>query len=247
MSNRVSEEDLSVNEMSFEVTTTPDKVKRASLIWMTSRTKLATYNLATRELNVIGDMGVRMGDIAMSPAGKLFGVRRYSTTLYRINKKTAKVTKINETESEDSITSISFASSGILYGASNGALITIDPLTAEVTVLGTFPEVPIANIVFWNTNLYFRSSSGDYWFIADPTDIGPISIIGSVEDTKALVSVYVKDGLKGAYHIYAVQDDTMRIYEIEPNTGKRTHKTLIPTFSDEEDAIDGMTSEQYLS
>src|SRR5688572_3032283 len=81
-----------------------------------SANNLATVDVATGNVSLIGNMGVQMTDIAFSPTGALFGLS--FTTLYSINPSTAAISPIGF-HSVPGGNALVFATDGTLYSAGN--------------------------------------------------------------------------------------------------------------------------------
>jgi hypothetical protein len=137
---------------------------------------LATVDVATGSVNVIGNMGATMTDIAFDPSGNLYGIDFF--TLYSINPATAAVTSIGATGT--TLNSLVFNSDGTLYSANN-ALYTIDTGTGLATLVGNGGDAysSSGDLAFIGDELYLSSSPGDQLFRLDKstgvgTNIGNI-------------------------------------------------------------------------
>src|SRR5579885_3917809 len=110
--------------------------KSTSLIWVTSGSKLATYDVATKEFNIIGDTGRTMFDIAMSPNGILYGIDSTGHTLYTIDRSTAISKEVAVLSPNGFVNSLTFGQHGALYACQDTNLVKIHPQTGIVTTLG---------------------------------------------------------------------------------------------------------------
>jgi len=82
-------------------------------------------------------------DIAASPNGTLYGIVN-SASLVTLNTNTGAVlTSVNF--SVGGIESLAIASNGTLYGATQGALYTINPVNGQATLVGSFNNSAIGN------------------------------------------------------------------------------------------------------
>src|SRR5688572_2383789 len=96
---------------------------------------LATVDVVTGNVSLIGNMGVIMTDIAFDPTGTLFGLS--FSTFYSINPNTAAVTP-RGFHSVPGGNALVFATNRTLYaaGASSTALFTINPANGANTSPG---------------------------------------------------------------------------------------------------------------
>lgn len=176
---------------------------------------------------MIGDTTVVMLDIAMSLQGKLYGIS--DAGLYKISKATGKSTLLGEILSEIGTNAITFGPSGLLYGTQGTNLITIDVNTLEVDVLGDMGFASAGDLVFFNNNLYMASTTNELILI----DIGNPSnthSMGTIPITYGLATVYISEGIGGAYHLYGTSGENYNVYEINPNNGYVTNTQTIPEF-----------------
>ena len=137
---------------------------------------LGTVDVATGNVNVIGNMGTTMTDIAFSPGGQLFGVS--FSTLYRIDKTNANATLVGALGT--SVNSLVFDATGTLFAANN-ALYTIDTTSGVATAVGNGGDAysSSGDLAFIAGNLYLSSTPGDSLLQLDKatgvgTLIGPI-------------------------------------------------------------------------
>ncbi|MBA6326559.1 PEP-CTERM sorting domain-containing protein [Colwellia sp. MB02u-6] len=108
---------------------------------------LGTVDAATGNVNVIGNMGTFMTDIAFDPLGNLYGVS--FDNLYSIDKNTASASLIGNFGSA-SLNSLTFDAAGNLYAA-NTSLYSINVATGMASIIGNGGDA--------------YSSSGDLAFI----------------------------------------------------------------------------------
>ena len=101
-------------------------------------------NLLNGGFTQLGSEGSTLfNDIAASPDGTLYGIVN-STSLVTLNTNTgAMLTSVNFSVS--GIESLAIASDGTLYGATQGALYTINPVNGHATLVGSFNNSAIGN------------------------------------------------------------------------------------------------------
>lgn len=101
-------------------------------------------NLLTGGFTQLGSEGASLfNDIAAAPNGRLYGIVN-STSLVTVNTNTGAVlTTVNFSVS--GIESLAISSSGTLYGATQGALYTINPANGQATLVGSFNNSAIGN------------------------------------------------------------------------------------------------------
>jgi hypothetical protein len=101
-------------------------------------------NLLTGGFTQLGSEGSTLfNDIAAAPDGRLYGIVN-STSLVTLNTNTGAVlTTVNFSVS--GIESLAISSSGTLYGATQGALYTINPANGQATLVGSFNNSAIGN------------------------------------------------------------------------------------------------------
>jgi hypothetical protein len=123
----------------------------AALLWVGDLSgNLGTIDTLSGDVNVIGNMGVSMTDIAFDPDGNLYGINFDS--LYSINTSTAAVSLVGDHGlASGSKNSLVFGSNGTLYAA-NSTFYSLNTTTGASTVIGN------------GGGAYF--SSGDLAFIA---------------------------------------------------------------------------------
>ena len=152
-------------------------VDAAPILWSAdSSGRLGTVDVATGNVNVIGDMGVTMTDIAFDPDGDLWGIT--FTSLYKIDKTTAASTLIGNLGT--SALSLVFNSSGILYTA-NSSLYTIDTTTGTASLVGNGGDSYLSSgdLAFVGGELFLSSSGGDN-LVKINTGDGSGSLIGDI-------------------------------------------------------------------
>ena len=103
-----------------------------------------TINLLTGSFTQLGsEGGTLFNDIAAAPDGNLYGIVN-SASLVTVNTNNGAVlSRVNF--NVGGIESLAIAPNGTLYGASQGALYTIDPVTGLATLVGNFNNSVIGN------------------------------------------------------------------------------------------------------
>lgn len=130
---------------------------------------LGKVDAATGTVQIVGDMGISMTDLAFDPNGQLYGTSPFD--LYRIDTATAVPTLVGSLAGSlgNTITSLVFAPDGTLYGANN-TLHTIDTATGATTELGNAGALYNAgDLAFVGNQLYASSYdfTNTYLFRAD--------------------------------------------------------------------------------
>ena len=150
-----------------------------TMVWVSdSNAVLGTVDVNTGNVNVIGNMGVPMVDIAFDPNGNLYGVS--GGNLYRIDPSTAATTLIGGGGIPGD--SLAFDSGGILYTATS-SLYTVDVSTGATSLVGNGGDIynSSGDLAFISDNLYLSSStaSGDTLVRIDRTT-GDGTLIGDI-------------------------------------------------------------------
>jgi len=142
---------------------------------------LATVDVVTGAVNVIGNMGVTMTDIAFDPNGNLFGVS--FTSLYSINAQTAAASFIGNLGRSSGHNSLVFSSTGTLYAASGTStdLFTINTATGAAASLGNMGFASGGDLAFFNDEFYLASVASelvkiDLGNLANTSAVGPFGV-----------------------------------------------------------------------
>jgi hypothetical protein len=138
---------------------------------------LATVDVQTGGVNVIGNMGIQMTDIAFDPSGALYGLS--FGAFYAINTATAAPTLIGA-HTVPSGNALVFAADGTLYAAGNTStnLFTIDKATGAATSLGNMGFASGGDLAFNGGNFYLASSNSQLVKI-DLGNLAATSAVGS--------------------------------------------------------------------
>lgn len=141
---------------------------------------LGRVDVATGGVNVIGNMGVVMTDIAFNPTGQLFGLS--FTGFYSINPTTAAATFIGP-HSVPGGNALVFATDGTLYAAGflSQSLFTINPATGAGTNLGNISAPSGGDLAFNGGNLFLATSTNELFRInlanlATSVAVGPFGV-----------------------------------------------------------------------
>ena len=156
-------------------------VSATPILWVgDSSGQLGTVDVATGNVNVIGNMGATMTDIAFDQSGNLYGITFGS--LYSINTSTAAATLIGNHSLGGSKNSLVFDASGTLYAA-NSSLFTLNTLTGASSLVGNGGDAysSSGDLAFINNELFLSSSlgSGDT-LVGLNTSTGAGTIVGSI-------------------------------------------------------------------
>jgi hypothetical protein len=138
---------------------------------------LATVDVITGDVNLIGNMGVVMTDIAFDPTGALYGLS--FGRLYSIDRSTAAVTLIGN-HSVPGGNALVFAADGTLYAAGNSSnsLYTINPSTGASTNLGSMGFAAGGDLAF-NGSDFFLASTGGQLVRIDLSNLSNSVAVGS--------------------------------------------------------------------
>lgn len=144
--------------------------------------RLATVDVTTGSVSVIGIMGVTMTDIAFDPTGNLYGIG--FTGLYSINATNAATTFIGN-HGIGGGNALVFGSDGTLYGAGGtvNSLFTINPSTGAATSLGNMGFASGGDLAFNGGDLYLASTTNqlvriNLGSIGSTAAVGPFGVGG---------------------------------------------------------------------
>lgn len=152
-------------------------VYAAPTLWFgDSAGRLATIDIANGNVNVIGNMGVAMTDIAFDPNGQLWGIDFMS--LYKIDKSTANRTSVGVLGT--SANSLVFDTSGTLYAA-NTSLYKVNTATGIASLVGNggHPYASSGDLAFVDGNIFLSSGGGDK-LVKINTGNGAGTLIGNI-------------------------------------------------------------------
>ena len=185
---------------------------------------LGTVDVATGNVNYVGNMGVVMTDIAFDPTGKLYGIT--DNSLYQINASTAAATLIGGSFSNyfggGTPNSLVFDTNGTLYAA-NGVLFTINVSTGNPTFVGagsgTFGSFSssgdLAFVGTGSTRKLYLSS--DYYgldklFSMNPTNVSGTSCWVGCPNS----SGYITDGFTYYSSVFGLASpDSVNLYGVD--------------------------------
>jgi len=121
-------------------------------------------------VNVIGNAGVVLTDIAFSPSGNLYGTS--FGDLYSVSKTTGAATLIGS-NGVGTLNALVFGSNGTLYSASSTDtnLYTLNQSTGAATSLGSIGVSSAGDLAFHNGTLYLADSNGNL----DSINLSPLS------------------------------------------------------------------------
>ena len=183
----------------------------APQLWVDdSAGRLGKVDVSTGTVNIVGNMGVVMADIAFDPVGHLFGIA--GGKLYSINSGNAAVTVIGSLGA--TVNSLVFGSDGTLYAANN-LLYTVNTTTGAATALGnvTSGYTSAGDLAFVGGELFLSSTgraTDSLFKLNTTTGIG--TRVGSL-GVSAVYGLASDDGAS----LYAVSGNT--IYLVNPVTG----------------------------
>jgi len=138
-----------------------------------SAQNLGTVDVTNGNVNVIGNMGVTMTDIAFDPSGDLFGIS--FSNLYAIDKATGSSTLIGA-HGISGGNALVFGNDGTLYGAgfSTTSLFTIDVGTGSGTNIGNMGFASSGDLAF---------NSGDFFLASTTNELVSIDLSGGATGT----------------------------------------------------------------
>ena len=133
----------------------------ATLLWVgDSNGNLGTVDTVSGNVNVIGNMGVTMTDIAFDSSGNLFGIS--FTDLYSIDASTATTSLIgSHSLSSTAKNSLVFGADGTLYAA-NDSLFSLNTSTGASTLIGNGGDSydSSGDLAFIGAELFLSSTGG---------------------------------------------------------------------------------------
>jgi hypothetical protein len=176
--------------------------------------RLGTVDVANGTVNVIGNMGVTMTDIAFDPSGNLYGIS--FTGLYSIDSNTASVSFIGN-HGVSGGNALVFGSDGTLYaaGGSTTSLFSINTLTGTGISLGNMGFASGGDLAFHDGNFYMASSASQLISI-DLGNLSNTSAIGAFGVASVFGLATGDDNI-----LYAVAGTN--IYQVNTFTGAATN------------------------
>jgi hypothetical protein len=148
---------------------------------------IGTVDVSTGKVQIIGEAGVVLSDIAYDSLGDLFGID--GSHLYSINTGTGLATLIGPTNlpNDPGLTALTFGSNGTLYAtsASTQNLYTLDPKTGAATLVGNVGFTSAGDLAFNGGDLFetastaARNSELIRIHLSTPTTIGSVTDVGS--------------------------------------------------------------------
>lgn len=207
-----------MNVLGYDVT---GEGQRPPLLWVADTSgEIATVNPADGAVQLIGNAGVVLNDIAFGPGGRLFGVN--GTGLYSVNTATGAASLVGDLGAgDDGMGALAFAPDGVLYGASSATdqLYEINTATGAATALsGNLPAPVGGDIVYDNGVLYMADANGSL----DELTISGMSVTASVLFSLDGGVSGLAAGRNGV--LYGAAND--QLFLIDPSTG-----TVAPALS----------------
>jgi len=175
-----------------------------------SNGRLATVDVASGAVNLIGSMGTVMTDIAFDPSGNLFGIS--FTGLYSINASTAASSFIGN-HGVSGGNALVFGSDGTLYAAGNTttSLFSLNLSTGAGTNLGNMGFTSGGDLAFNAGNFYLASASSQLVRI-DLGNLANTSAVGAFGVSSMFGLATGDNGI-----LYGVAGTT--VYTIDTTTG----------------------------
>ena len=178
-----------------EVATEPDALSAPEaavppLVYLCDNAgRLGTFNLKTKKITVIGNMGVVLTDIGFHPNGTLYGVG--FSQFYRVNPSTAQVTKVGGGfGSIGGINALTFNKAGQVFSQPQGfaasfnrsGIFLINPANGKISLGFTVTpnQFSAGDFAFNGSHLYFSTSNKllvDFNFATKTYASHPVSIV----------------------------------------------------------------------
>jgi hypothetical protein len=120
---------------------------------------LATLDLSTKRLTIVGNSGTPISDLAFAPDGTLYGIT--FTDFYKIDPETGAATLVGHTGASG-LVGLRFDSRGRAFAASASqpTLYHINPSTGVATAIGSMaPFVAEGGLVFFNDHLLLSGTN----------------------------------------------------------------------------------------
>lgn len=147
----------------------------APILWIgDSSGNLGTIDVSNGNVNVIGNMGQVMTDIAFDPSGNLFGIT--FNQLFSIDANTGISNLIGNLGT--SLNSLVFGSDGTLYAANSG-LYTINTSTGSASLIGNGSYGSSGDLAFIGNDLFLSSGGGDN-LVNINTTTGAGTVVGNI-------------------------------------------------------------------
>jgi hypothetical protein len=152
----------------------------------TGNNGFGVINLMNGTFTEIADLGSTLyNDIAYAPNGSLFGIANNGTSLVTFDKTDGTVTTVTNLN-VPGLESIAFdPNDGVLFGAAQNGLYTIDPTTGASSFVGSFGNpynLNLAQNIRFDSdgNLYLSNTSGNTDIYRVNTDNGNATFVGEV-------------------------------------------------------------------
>ncbi|WP_337176824.1 hypothetical protein [Paludisphaera sp.] len=190
-------------------------VQAAPILWVNdSGGNIGKVDVATGDVELVGNAGVVLTDIGFDPDGNLFGVS--FTGFYSVSKTTGAATLIGSLGTGDS-NALVFSSTGVAYAMGNAGdnLYTVDVSTGAATSIGDVGGFASAgDLAFHNGQLYLASTTNQLINVA----LGP-PVGGTAVGPFGVSEVF---GLANASNnvLYAVAGTS--VYSVDVATGAAT-------------------------
>jgi hypothetical protein len=151
----------------------------APIIWVDDASgNIGTVNLDTGSVSLLGNSGVVLTDIALSPGQQLFG--ESFTTLYSINQLGSAIA-IGPTGAL--LNGLVFSPDGTLYASGGTGLYTVNTTTGAATLVGTsgLGLRSAGDLSFNNGTLYETATNGSVTdLLTLNTSTGAATVVGQV-------------------------------------------------------------------
>lgn len=193
-------------------------------IYITDQTRFLVVNPIDCSAELIGDMGLAFGDIAITPNGTVYGIS--TGDIYRIDTSSAAIEFIGS-----SIQSISLVAlnDSVLFADLSGTLYAISTIDAATWVVGPIVYSSSGDLAWFGDDLYMSMGNGilhitlstDQTTVTSSTPLSPP--IPGFPGTMALVSARLSDDRSSLIGFYA---DTMICYS--PIDGSFTSMCVVP-------------------
>ncbi|MBB5287276.1 gliding motility-associated-like protein [Rhabdobacter roseus] len=176
---------------------------------------------------IIGNSGIPMFDIAISPGGTLYG-NGANNILYRINRQTAAITQVGPLNPPpgDDFNSLVFSDNGTLYAATANTtnLYVVDTTNATNRTVGNVGYQAAGDLTFFEGNLYLAARNNNLVRI-EPGNANQSQLVGRMNANSnifGVVTIGTLDCRDGRPRMYALGGN--ELYEVSTTNASVTRR-----------------------